>query len=104
MAGKKPLSPGKFRAATVKHLKKQPKQKMGAKAMATMAKGRTKHYNKGVTLAKQVSDVLKDVAANHPSAKMKKRAKLAISKLNEAQNAFGTASLCLGSDWGKDDG
>lgn len=98
MAGKKPLSPSKFRSATVKHLKKRPKE-MKAKAVSAMAKGRTKHYSRGATLIKQVSDTLKKVAATHPNPKAKKQAKLALGKLNEAQSAFGSASLCQGDIW-----
>lgn len=103
MAGKKPLSPGKFRAATVKHLKKQPKQKMGAKAMAAMAKGRSKHYGQGANLVSQVSKTLQQLATSHPNPKARKQAKLAVKKLNDAQCAFGTASLCQGTDWNTND-
>ena len=103
MAGKKPLSPSKFRSATVKHLKKMPKNKMKAKAVTAMAKGRTKHYGRGASLVKQVSDTLRQLAASHPNSSVKKQAKLAIRKLADAQNAFGAASLCQGVDpWDKD--
>lgn len=103
MAGKKALTPVKFRSATVKHLKKQPKQKMSAKSMAVMAKGRTKHYGQGANLIKQVSKTLQQLAASHPNPKARKQAKLAVSKLNDAQCAFGTASLCQGTDWNAND-
>ena len=99
MAGKKPLSSAQFRAATVKHLKKQPKQKMKAKAVTAMAKGRAKHYGRGAKLMDQVSKTLRSIATSHPNPKAKKQAKLAISKLDQAQSAFGDASLCQGSDW-----
>lgn len=103
MAGKKPLSPSSFRKASEKHLKNQPKLVTG-KAATSMAKARTKHYVRGDKLMKQVSTTLQKIAATHPSAAAKKQAKLALKKLNEAQSAFGTASMCQGGvSWNTDD-
>ena len=103
MAGKKPLSPSSYRKASEKHLKNQPKLVTG-KAASNMAKAKARHYTRGDKLMKQVSSTLQQIAASHPNPKAKKQAKLALKKLGEAQNAFGTASLCQGGvSWNTDD-
>jgi hypothetical protein len=102
MAGKKPLTPAQFRKTAERRLKKQPRLMKG-KAAKSLATARSKHYGKGSILVKQVSDTLKKLAASHPNPKAKKQAKLALTKLNEAQSAFGSASLCQGEVWGQDD-
>lgn len=103
MAGKKPLSPSSYRKAAEKHLKNQPKLVKG-KAAANMAKAKAKHYVRGDKLMKQVSSTLQKIAASHPKPSAKKQAKMALKKLGEAQNAFGSASLCQGgTTWNNDD-
>lgn len=103
MAGKKPLSPSSYRKASEKHLKNQPKLVTG-KAAANMAKAKTRHYTRGDKLMKQVSSTLKQIASSHPNPKAKKQAKLALKKLDEAQTAFGTASMCQGGvSWNSDE-
>jgi hypothetical protein len=95
MARKKALTPAQYRKATERHLKGQPKLLKG-KAAAKTAKARAQHYSRGDKLVKQVSDTLQKIAASHPSPAAKKQAKLALKKLGEAQNCFGTASMCQG--------
>lgn len=90
MAGKKPVSPVKFR--------KQHQSR--AKRAAADAKKRAQHYSKGDKLIKQVSKTLKKVAANHPHPQAKKQVKLALKQLNQAHAAFGDAGLCANDGGG----
>jgi len=102
MAGKKPLSPANFRKGVEKHIKGQKALLKGKKASAN-AKGRAKHYTKGDKLVKQVAATLNKIAATHPNPKARKQAKLAVRKLSDAEAAFGTACMCMGTVWGQDD-
>lgn len=84
MAAKKPVSPATF--------KKRAENR--AKKTLVGANKRAQHYAKGDKLMKQVSQTLNHIAKSHPDPKAKKRAKLAIKKLGQAQHAFGSAGLC----------
>ncbi len=93
MSRKKPLSPKQFRAKTKKYLGKR-KPLKGKKAARTI-KHRTASYTKGTKLIQDVSSTLRQVAAKHPDPKVRKKAKDAIKKLDDARTAFGSASLCM---------
>ena len=84
MAGKKPVSPVKFRK----------QHQARAKRAAADAKKRAAHYSKGDKLIKEVTRTLNKVAAGHPNSKAKKQVKLALKKLHEAHTAFGNAGTC----------
>jgi hypothetical protein len=88
MAGKKPVSPTKFRK----------QHQARAKRAAASAKKRSQHYSKGDKLIKQVSKTLNQIATSHPHPKAKKQAKLAIRQLKQAHAAFGNAGMCAGGD------
>lgn len=101
MAGKKPLSPASFRKKVEKHIKSQRGLLKGKKAAAN-AKGRAKHYGQGDKLVKQVAATLNKIAATHPNPNARKQAKLAVRKLSDAQNAFGSACMCQSDVWNSD--
>jgi|GEM_PF-2959391 len=84
MAGKKALSPAKFRK----------QHQARAKRAAAVAKKRAADYSKGDKLIKQVSRTLKKVAASHPHPQAKKQVKLALKQLHQAHAAFGNAGAC----------
>jgi hypothetical protein len=84
MAAKKPVSAASFKK----------KSQARTKKAAASASKRAQHYAKGDKLMKQVSNTLKNIAATHPSPNAKKRAKLALKKLQEAHSAFGNAGTC----------
>ena len=88
MAGKKPVSATSFHKQAQKHAKK---------AVASATK-RAKHYAKGDKLMKHVSKTLQNIAKTHPNPKAKKQAKLALKKLGQAHNEFGSAGQCAGGD------
>ena len=93
MAAKKPVSAATFHKQT---------QKRARKAAASATK-RAQYYSKGDKLMKQVSKTLQNIAKTHPSPKAKKQAKLALKKLGEAHNAFGSAGLCAESTFNNGD-
>lgn len=84
MAGKKPVSPTKFRK----------QHQARAKRAATDAKKRAQHYSQGDMLIKQVSKTLKQIAASHPHPQAKKQVKLALKQLHQAHAEFGNAGMC----------
>ena len=84
MAGKKPVSPVKFRK----------QNQARAKRAAADAKKRAAHYSKGDKLIKQVTRTLNKVATSHPNPKSKKQVKLALKKLHQAHAEFGNAGTC----------
>lgn len=84
MAGKKLVSAATFQKRTQRRAKKE----------LAGAKKKAQHYSKGDKLMKQVSKTLQDIAKTHPNPKAKKLAKLAVKKLDQAQDAFGSAGLC----------
>jgi len=85
MAGKKRVSPAAY------HKKAQRR----AKKAAASAKKRAQNYNRGDKLIKQVSKTLSKLAASHPNPKLRKQAKRAVTQLNQAHDAFGSASMCM---------
>lgn len=93
MAAKKPVSAASFKK----------KSQARAKKAAAGAKKRAQHYAKGDKLMKQVSKTLQGIAKTHPNPKAKKQAKLALKKLGEAHNAFGSAGMCAGATFTGDD-
>jgi Tat protein secretion system quality control protein TatD with DNase activity len=88
MAGKKVPS-----AAT---LHKRAKKR--ATKQLAIAKKRVQDYQRAGKLVQQVSSTLKKVAASHPNPAARKQAKLALKKLGQAHDAFGSACLCQGND------
>ncbi|HET7396425.1 MAG TPA: hypothetical protein VFK12_08290 [Gammaproteobacteria bacterium] len=89
----KELTPEDFRRTTEAQLK-DPSLALKGKDAATVAQARAKHYSTGAELLKQVSVTLQQIAATHSDPTAKQQATLAVSRLSEAQNAFGNASLC----------
>jgi hypothetical protein len=94
MSRKKPLTPKQFSAKTKKYLGTR-KPLKGKQASRTV-KARTAYYTKGSKLMQDVSSTLRKIAANHPDPKARKKASVAIKKLDEAKTAFGSASMCQG--------
>jgi hypothetical protein len=92
MAAKKPIS-----AVTFKK-----RSQARAKKAATSASKRAQHYSKGEKLVKHVTKTLQQIAKSHPNPKAKKQAQLAVKKLGQAQNAFGSAGLCQNDVYDKD--
>jgi len=90
---KKPLSPKQFRAKTRQYLGKR-KPLKGKKASRSL-KVRTTSYAKGTKLMKDVTATLRQIAASHPNPQARKKATLAIKKLDDARTEFGVASLCM---------
>lgn len=93
MSRKKPLSPKQFRAKTRKYLGKR-KPLKGKQANRDL-KARTKSYTKGTKLMQDVSSTLRQIAKSHPDPKARKKAAVAIKKLEDARTEFGSASLCM---------
>ena len=88
MAGKKVPS-----AAT---LHKRAKKR--AKKQLAVAKKRVQDYQRADKLVQQVSSTLRKVAATHQNPNARKQARLALKKLSQAHDAFGSACLCQGND------
>lgn|SRR5690242_15946192 len=89
----KPLSPKQFRAKTKQYLGKR-KPLKGKKANRAI-KARTSAYTKGTKLIKDVSSTLRQIAASHPDSRARKKAAIAIKKLDDATTRFGYASMCM---------
>jgi hypothetical protein len=87
MAGQKKLSATGFHKTAKKRAKKH----------LAVAKKRVQDYQRGGKLVLQVSSTLKKIAATHPNPNARKQAKLALKKLGQAHDAFGSACLCQGN-------
>jgi hypothetical protein len=94
MPSKKPLTPKQFNSKTKKYL--ATRKPLKGKQAAKTAKARTAYYTKGSKLMKDVETTLKQIAAKHPDPKARKKAKVAVKKLDDAKTAFGSASMCQG--------
>lgn len=90
---KKPLSPKQFHAKTKKYIGKR--KPLKGKQANRAIKARSASYTKGTKLIQEVSSTLRQVAASHPDAKVRKKASLAVKKLDDARTQFGSASLCM---------
>ncbi|HEX4299419.1 MAG TPA: hypothetical protein VH327_00975 [Gammaproteobacteria bacterium] len=89
MAAKKPVSAASFKK----------KSQARAKKAAASASKRAQHYAKGDKLMKQVSKTLQNIAKSHPNPKAKKQAKMALQKLGQAHDAFGSAGMCADANF-----
>jgi hypothetical protein len=92
MAVKKPVSAASFKK----------KSQARAKKAAASANKRARHYAKGDRLMKQVSKTLQKIAKTHPHPKAKKQAKMALKKLDQAHDAFGSAGMCADATFNND--
>lgn len=101
MPSKKPLSPKQFNSKTKKYL--ATRKPLKGKEAGKTAKARTAYYTKGSKLMKDVGATLQQIAAKHPDPKARKKAKLAIRKLDDAKTAFGSASMCQSVVFNTDD-
>jgi hypothetical protein len=101
----KPLSSDEFQHIAEEQLK-DPSLALHGKDVKTVAKIRATHYANGAELLKQISDTLTMLAVEQNDPDVKQQAKLAISRINDAQNAFSNASLCQGTvhGWGTGQG
>lgn len=101
----KPLSSDEFQHIAEEQLK-DPTLALHGKNVKTVAKIRATHYANGAELLTQISDTLTMLAAQQNDPGIKQQAKLALGRINEAQNAFSNASLCQGTvhDWGNGQG
>lgn len=98
----KDLTPEEFRRITEAQLNNPALAIKGADA-STVAKTRANSFASGADLLKQVSSTLQQLAATHPDPAAKQKVDLALSRIDEAQSAFGAASLCQGTIHDKGD-
>jgi hypothetical protein len=92
MPTSKVLKPAEYRAAAENYFKNQAAFHKG-KTPDQMAAQRTKHWTEAYNHLQSVSATLRDIASSHPDPKKRTEANLAISKLDAATAAFGSASL-----------
>jgi hypothetical protein len=94
MSGKKrPLSPKQFRAKTRQYLGKR--RPLKGKKASRVIKARTAAYAKSTKLMKDIASTLRQIAASHPDPKARKKAAMAIKKLDDARTGLGYASMCM---------
>ncbi|HET7651138.1 MAG TPA: hypothetical protein VFL15_10610 [Gammaproteobacteria bacterium] len=102
MTGKTVLTPEQYQSAAENYFKNQAAFQKG-KTPEQMAAQRAQHWTEAYNHVQAVAATLKDVASSHPDPEKRSQANLAISRLEAATAAFGSASLNHGVVHSPDD-